>query len=78
LIDGATRLQLLRKITLPIAIPGLISAGIFFFTLSWNEFVYALAFIQSSEEEGRAGRHPDRADLRRRLPVGALTTMSPR
>src|SRR6202035_1258399 len=48
LIDGATRLQILWKITLPLAVPGLISAGIFAFTLSWNEFIYALAFIQSS------------------------------
>jgi multiple sugar transport system permease protein len=51
LIDGATRLQILRKITLPLAVPGLISAGIFAFTLSWNEFIYALAFIQSSEKK---------------------------
>jgi multiple sugar transport system permease protein len=51
LIDGATRLQILRKITLPLAVPGLISAGIFSFTLSWNEFIYALAFIQSSENK---------------------------
>jgi multiple sugar transport system permease protein len=48
LVDGATRLQILRKITLPLAVPGLISAGIFSFTLSWNEFIYSLAFIQSS------------------------------
>ena len=51
LIDGATRLQILRQITLPLAVPGLISAGIFSFTLSWNEFIYALAFIQSSENK---------------------------
>jgi multiple sugar transport system permease protein len=51
LIDGATRLQILWKVTLPLAIPGLISAGIFAFTLSWNEFIYALAFIQSSENK---------------------------
>jgi multiple sugar transport system permease protein len=51
LIDGATRLQILRQITLPLAVPGLISAGIFSFTLSWNEFIYALAFIQSGEKK---------------------------
>jgi len=51
LIDGASRLQILREITLPLAVPGLISAGIFSFTLSWNEFIYALAFIQSSEKK---------------------------
>ncbi|WP_043834946.1 MULTISPECIES: carbohydrate ABC transporter permease [Roseomonas] len=51
LIDGASRLQILRRITLPLAVPGLISAGIFSFTLSWNEFIYALAFISSSEKK---------------------------
>ena len=49
LIDGATRWQILTKIVLPLAVPGLISAGIFAFTLSWNEFIYALTFISSSE-----------------------------
>jgi multiple sugar transport system permease protein len=49
LIDGATRWQVLVKIVLPLAVPGLISAGIFAFTLSWNEFIYALTFISSSE-----------------------------
>jgi multiple sugar transport system permease protein len=51
LIDGASRLQILRRITLPLAVPGLISAGIFAFTLSWNEFIYALAFISSEEKK---------------------------
>ena len=51
LIDGASRLQILWRITLPLAVPGLISAGIFAFTLSWNEFIYALAFIQSTEKK---------------------------
>ncbi|HEV7413715.1 MAG TPA: carbohydrate ABC transporter permease [Casimicrobiaceae bacterium] len=49
LIDGASRLQILVRIILPLAVPGLISAGIFAFTLSWNEFIYALTFISSSE-----------------------------
>jgi multiple sugar transport system permease protein len=49
LIDGATRWQILVKIILPLAVPGLISAGIFAFTLSWNEFIYALTFVSSSE-----------------------------
>ena len=49
LIDGASRIQILVKIVLPLAVPGLISAGIFAFTLSWNEFIYALTFISSSE-----------------------------
>ena len=49
LIDGANRWQILTKIVLPLAVPGLISAGIFAFTLSWNEFIYALTFVSSSE-----------------------------
>jgi multiple sugar transport system permease protein len=49
LIDGASRWQILTRIILPLAVPGLISAGIFAFTLSWNEFIYALTFISSSE-----------------------------
>jgi multiple sugar transport system permease protein len=49
LIDGATRWQILVKIILPLAVPGLISAGIFACTLSRNEFIYALTFISSSE-----------------------------
>lgn len=61
LIDGATRLQILWKIILPLAVPGLISAGIFAFTLSWNEFIYALAFISSSENKT--------------VPVGVLTEL---
>jgi multiple sugar transport system permease protein len=50
-IDGASRLQILTRIVLPLAVPGLISAGIFGFTLSWNEFLYALTFIDSSEQK---------------------------
>jgi multiple sugar transport system permease protein len=49
LIDGATRFEILWKIILPLSVPGLISAGIFAFTLSWNEFIYALTFVSSSE-----------------------------
>ncbi len=48
LIDGASRWQILVKIVLPLAIPGLISAFIFCFTLCWNEFIYALTFLSSA------------------------------
>lgn len=51
LIDGASRWQILLKIVLPLSIPGIISAGIFAFTLCWNEFIYALVFISSSENK---------------------------
>jgi multiple sugar transport system permease protein len=61
LIDGATRWQILVKIMLPLAVPGLISAGIFAFTLSWNEFIYALTFVSSSENKT--------------VPVGVITEL---
>lgn len=45
--DGCTRMEALIKIILPLSTPGLISAGIFCFTLCWNEFLYALIFMSS-------------------------------
>ncbi|NJN40119.1 MAG: carbohydrate ABC transporter permease [Gammaproteobacteria bacterium] len=51
LIDGASRWQILTKIVIPLAVPGLISAFIFCFTLCWNEFIYALTFISSSQSK---------------------------
>jgi multiple sugar transport system permease protein len=50
MVDGATRIQALWRIVLPIAIPGLVCAVLFAFTLSWNEFIYALTFTSSSEQ----------------------------
>jgi multiple sugar transport system permease protein len=50
-IDGASRLQAMLYIIVPVAVPGILSAGIFAFTLSWNEFIYALVFISSSEQK---------------------------
>jgi multiple sugar transport system permease protein len=51
LIDGASRLQILTKIILPLAVPGLISASIFSLTLCWNEFIYALTFLSSTQNK---------------------------
>ncbi len=51
LVDGAGHLQLLVRIFLPVAVPGLIAATIFAFTVSWSGFLYPLAFIFSSEEQ---------------------------
>ena len=50
MVDGATRIQALWRIVLPIAVPGLVCAALFAFTLSWNEFIYALTFTSSSEQ----------------------------
>jgi multiple sugar transport system permease protein len=51
LMDGASRWDILIKIILPLAIPGLISAGIFCLTLCWNEFIYALTFINTHSKK---------------------------
>ena len=50
-IDGATRFGAMTRIIFPIAVPGILSAGIFAFTLSWNEFIYALIFLSSPEKK---------------------------
>ena len=49
LIDGANHLQMLLKIFIPVAIPGIIAATIFAFTVSWAAFVYPMAYIYSNE-----------------------------
>ncbi len=48
LVDGATRMQTLLRIALPMAIPGIVCAALFGFTLTWNEFTYALTFVSQS------------------------------
>ena len=50
-IDGAARWQAMLYIILPVAVPGILSAGIFAFTLSWNEFIYALVFLSSPQQK---------------------------
>jgi multiple sugar transport system permease protein len=60
-IDGASRFQAMTRIVLPLCTPGLLSAGIFSFTLAQNEFLYALIFLAKSEV--------------RTVPVGAITEL---
>jgi multiple sugar transport system permease protein len=48
MLDGASRLYVFWKVIVPLALPGILSAGIFAFTLSWNEYLYALTFLSSS------------------------------
>ena len=47
-LDGCTRFQTFRMIVLPVIVPGIITAGIFAFTLTYQEFIYALTFISAS------------------------------
>ena len=60
-IDGATRFQAMTRVVLPLCTPGLLSAGIFAFTLAQNEFLYALIFLAKSDV--------------RTVPVGAITEL---
>ena len=48
LVDGASRMQTLTRIVLPMAVPGLVCVTLFGFTLTWNEFTYALTFVSQS------------------------------
>ncbi|MDE0371699.1 MAG: carbohydrate ABC transporter permease [Rhodospirillales bacterium] len=50
LIDGANHLQMLLKVFIPVALPGLIAATIFAFTVAWANFLYPLAYIYSESE----------------------------
>ena len=51
LIDGASRLGALWRVVLPISLPGILTVVIFTFSLAFNEFIYALTFISSSEQK---------------------------
>jgi len=50
LIDGASYMQMLWKIFIPVAMPGIIAATIFAFTVSWGQFLYPMAFLYSSDQ----------------------------
>ena len=51
LIDGAGHMQMLLKIFIPVALPGIIAAMIFAFTVSWAAFVYPMAFLYSADQQ---------------------------
>jgi multiple sugar transport system permease protein len=51
LIDGAGHMQMLWKIFIPVALPGIIAATIFAFTVSWAAFVYPMAFLYSADQQ---------------------------
>ena len=50
LIDGAGYLQMLTKIFIPVALPGIIAATIFAFTVAWADFLYPMAFTTSADQ----------------------------
>jgi multiple sugar transport system permease protein len=45
LIDGCSRLEVIWRVTLPLAIPALVTVGIYTFMIAWNEFLYAFVFL---------------------------------
>ena len=47
-LDGCSRFQTFRLIVIPVIIPGIITAGIFAFTLTYQEFIYAITFVSAS------------------------------
>ncbi len=49
LIDGCSRLDVIWRITLPLAIPALVSVSIYTFMIAWNEFLYALVFLNNHQ-----------------------------
>jgi trehalose/maltose transport system permease protein len=48
-VDGATPLQVFRKVLLPLIAPGLVTTGLLAFIAAWNEYLYAVSFIQSPD-----------------------------
>jgi ABC-type glycerol-3-phosphate transport system permease component len=48
LTDGATRLQVLRKVIIPVSVPGVFTAAILSFILAWNDFAFAVSFLSST------------------------------
>ncbi|MFC9158057.1 carbohydrate ABC transporter permease [Streptomyces bauhiniae] len=47
-LDGCSRLQTLRKVILPLALPSLMATGLYVFMIAWNEFLFALLFLAAS------------------------------
>jgi multiple sugar transport system permease protein len=64
MIDGCSRVGAAIRITLPMAVPGVLTAGIFAFTLSWNELLYALAYVGG--------------EATKTLPVGLINSLAQR
>ena len=51
MVDGASRVGAILRITLPMAMPGIITAAIFSFTASWNELLYSIAFLSGDQNK---------------------------
>jgi N,N'-diacetylchitobiose transport system permease protein len=51
MVDGATRFGAFRRILLPLVLPGIVSAGVFAFITSWNDFLAADVFMQQNNHQ---------------------------
>jgi ABC-type glycerol-3-phosphate transport system permease component len=51
MIDGCSRIQALWKVVVPLAVPGLVSVGVFAFNSAWNDFLFALVFVSSETKK---------------------------
>ena len=49
MVDGATRLQALRKVVIPVAVPGVFTAAILSFIFAWNDFTFAVSFLETPD-----------------------------
>jgi multiple sugar transport system permease protein len=61
MVDGCSRIGAIVRITLPLAVPGILTAGIFGFTLAWNELLYAIVLVSG--------------EMNRTLPVGIVNSL---
>ena len=67
LIDGASYMQILMKVFIPVALPGIIAATIFAFTVSWAQFPLSARLHDLGRPAGLAGRHRHYPDQGRRV-----------
>jgi ABC-type glycerol-3-phosphate transport system permease component len=51
MVEGCTRLQAFWRVVVPLALPGLVSTGVFAFNHAWNEFLFALVFTSSEKNK---------------------------
>ncbi|MCX6030742.1 MAG: carbohydrate ABC transporter permease [Chloroflexi bacterium] len=64
MVDGCSRIGAIVRITVPLAVPGILTAGIFGFTLAWNELLYAIVLVNG--------------EMNRTLPVGLINSLTNR
>ncbi len=80
MVDGASRARVIREIVVPTALPGIITAAVFSFTLTWNEFLFALIISRQDALTlpiGLIGFRTERGDLWELMAAGGLLITAP-